>query len=382
MKRDIEPRTRRRVRTDDRDIYSSSDIAATHKANVSHKKPKRHNTGVVVCLNILLSLLLSVCLVVAIGLPILMNSRLFTDSSVTREKEFDKVITSEASDSVQYILIAGTDEGKNLTDIMMVACFDMKRGTANILQIPRDTYIGADIPSSKMNAVYGHPKDGQTKINGLLRRVNEFFGLPIDHYITVTLSAFRSIVDAVGGVDVYVPENIYRAYGEADHAYNFYKGMNHMDGNMAEAFVRFRRDYAMGDYKRIQMQRSFYSAFIKKCLTMSSSQLLNVATEIYDEMTTDMTVSEVLDLASMAQSVGSEKIRFFAVPGQPLYYNGVSYFSIHKDDYLTMLNQHFLPYTVPIKEENLLAIELYSIVGIYKEETYIEDKESIESYLE
>lgn len=383
MKRDIEPRSRKRVKNDSRDIYSSSEAAIRSKSNISHKKPKRYATGIVVCLNILLSLLLVICLTFSIVVPVLMHSRMFTDSTADREQEFDQVLTSQASDSVKYILVAGTDEGRNLTDIMMIVCFDMKKGTANILQIPRDTFIGEDIPTGKMNAVYGNPKDGQTKINGLLRRINEFFGLPIDHYITVTLSSFRTIVDAVGGVDVYVPRNIYRAYNEGNRSYDFYKGMNHMDGQMAEAFVRFRRSYGMGDLDRVQMQRSFYSAFIKKCLTMSGTQLISIATDIYDEMTTDMTIAEALELASMAQSVSADKIRFFAVPGQPVnFYNGRSYYSVHKDDYVAMLNQHFLPYTIPIKEENLLVMELHDELGLYKEGSYIEDKESIESYLE
>ncbi len=371
MKRDIE--NRKRKSNDDYDIYSFS--------GGSHKKPKRYSKGFVAVINVLLSILLVTCITASAGSAYLMYGRGWKDSNVSRKEEFKDVVGSNENTPVQYFLIAGMDEGRSLTDIMMIVCFDMEHKTANILQIPRDTFIGQDIPTGKMNAVYGHPEDGQTKINAMLRRINNFFGLPIDHYITVDLNAFRVIVDAVGGVDVYVPSTIYNAFNEGRNYYTFYEGMNHMDGQMAEAFVRHRKSYGMGDLGRVQAQRNFYSAFIKKCLTMTNSQMIDAATGIYKDITTDMTLAELIDFATIAQGLKTKDIQFHAVPGQSCTFNGISYYSVHKEDFVTMLNQYFLPYTVPIVEDNLLVVELHSYLGHPKYNSWIEDKDNIDAYL-
>ncbi|MBR3844912.1 MAG: LCP family protein, partial [Clostridia bacterium] len=293
-------------------------------------------------------------------------------------------ISQSESDDVQYFLVAGTDEGENLTDIMMVVCFDMKANAANILQIPRDTFIGVDVPTSKMNAVYGQAprEEGQTNINVMLRRINDYFGLPIDHYITVSLTAFRGIVDAVGGVDVYVPETIYNAFNEEREYFTFEKGINHFNGEKAEAFVRHRRSYVMGDLGRVQAQRNFYAAFIKKCLNMSYSQMAAAATSIYDEVSTDMKLVDILAFAKDAQKLSVENIKFYAVPGQSGTYsvNGrqaLSYYSIHKQEYVDMINANFMPYSDGITADSLLIDELHTTY----QQSYIEDKENITGYL-
>ena len=371
MKRDIDSKNRNRREYDDYDIN-----------RFTRPAKKRYSKGLVAVVNVLLSILLVTCITASAGSAWFLYGRGWSDSDQSRKEEFKDVTGSNDNTPVQYFLIAGMDEGRSLTDIMMIVCFDMEKQTANILQIPRDTFIGDDVPTGKMNAVYGHPEDGQTKINAMLRRINNYFGLPIDHYITVDLTAFRIIVDAVGGVDVYVPETIYNAFNEGREYYTFYAGMNHMDGKMAEAFVRHRRSYSMGDLGRVQAQRNFYSAFIKKCLTMNNSQMIDAATGIYKDITTDMTLAELIDFATLAQGLKSKDIKFHAVPGQACNHNGISYYSIHKDEYVELLNQYFLPYTVPITEDNLLIMELYSILGSPKYESWIEDKDSIDSYLE
>ncbi len=316
-------------------------------------------------MNILLSVVLVFSIIGTLGCTALISWD-FSDSG-DATADMSNVLSS-ANEDAHYFLVAGTDESESLTDIMMVVCFDTKKNTAEILQIPRDTFIGLDVTTCKMNAVYSNAprEEGQTSINTLLRRINDYYGLPIDHYITVTLSAFRDIVDSVGGVDVYVPSTITNAFNSNDNRYTFYEGMNHMDGEMAEAFVRHRKSYAMGDIGRVEAQRSFYSAFIKKCLNMTYSQITSAATKIYDQVTTDMKLVDILGYAELALKLDTENINFHAVPGQ--FWNGspapgyqsLSYFSIHKEEYVELINTYFMPYSEGIKVEDLLIEELHT----------------------
>ncbi len=347
----------------------------------SKKKDKRYPKGLVIAINTLLS----VVLVVSILGTTACAALLYMDFSDSGDAIADmSEISKSQSNDVEYFLVAGTDEGENLTDIMMIVCFDLKANKADILQIPRDTFIGVDVPTSKMNAVYGQAprEEGQTNINVMLRRINDYFGLPIDHYITVTLSAFRDIVDAVGGVDVYVPDTIYNAFNEDRQYFTFQKGMNHFNGEMAEAFVRHRRSYVMGDLGRVKAQRNFYAAFIKKCLNMSYTQMATAATSIYDQVSTDMKLVDILAFAKTAQNLKVENIKFHAVPGQSGTYsvNGrqaLSYYSIHKQEYVDLINQYFMPYSNPITADSLLIDELHTTY----QQSYIEDEENMTGYL-
>lgn len=349
--------------------------------NHSKKKEKRYPKGLVVAINTLLSVVLIVSVLGTTACAALLYMD-FSDSG-DAVADMSEISKSESND-VEYFLVAGTDEGENLTDIMMVVCFDLKANKADILQIPRDTFIGVDVPTSKMNAVYGQAprEEGQTNINVMLRRINDYFGLPIDHYITVTLSAFRDIVDAVGGVDVYVPDTIYNAFNEDRQYFTFEKGMNHFNGEMAEAFVRHRRSYVMGDLGRVKAQRNFYAAFIKKCLNMSYAQMATAATSIYDQVSTDMKLVDILAFAQTAQNLKVENIKFHAVPGQSGTYsvNGrqaLSYYSIHKQEYVDLINQYFMPYSAPITVESLMIDELHTTY----QQSYIEDEENMTGYL-
>ena len=115
-------------------------------------------------------------------------------------------VVQSPTEDVSYFLITGTDLSGDLTDIIMVVCFNIKDKTANILQIPRDTYIGSDIDSGKINAVYESAKrKAPSRIDVMMKRINDYLGLPIDHYAVVSILAFRKIVDVLGGIDVEVP---------------------------------------------------------------------------------------------------------------------------------------------------------------------------------
>ena len=310
--------------------------ASVKKEKVSKKKR--------IIINVILSVVLAVSLVFDAGALVLMLEP--TESSAGAKKEMENVVKSDNKD-VTYFLVVGTDEGSTLTDIMMLVCFDHGAKKINILQIPRDTYIGSDIPTGKINATYGAAKEGESKINFLMKRINTHLGLPIDHYVTVSIPAFRKVVDAVGGVDVYVPKSM-SSYDSFDVLHHFSEGMNHLNGNEAEAFVRHRQSYAMGDLGRVEAQRNFYAAFLKAIMEMSYGEMASVATKCYSDFNTSMAIGTIIGYAQEVQKMSMDDIQIFSVPGQSGTFapNGqaLSYYSIHKQEFVDLINEHFLPY--------------------------------------
>ena len=316
-------------------------------------RKKKKGNGKRIAVNAVLSVVLVLCILVAAvaikypnAFSILFNGLRSADGEDVSQ-QMEDVVQSPTED-VSYFLITGTDLSGDLTDIIMVVSFNIKDKTANILQIPRDTYIGSDIDSGKINAVYESAKEGQSRINVMMKRINDYLGLPIDHYAVVSISAFRKIVDVLGGIDVEVPVHM-RANDTEEVWYEFDKGWNHLNGGMAEAFVRHRDSYAMGDLGRVEAQRNFYAAFIKEMLSMSLGEMAGVADKCFHDIATDMGVGQILSYASAAKGMSMENISFYAVPGQPGYYSpqGVqrSYYSIHKKEYVDLINEHFMPYS-------------------------------------
>ena len=150
------------------------------------------------------------------------------------------------------ILVAGVaSEGylSGLADAIRVVRVDFQTGKVSVVAIPRDLWVdisgAADhgVEKGKLNQAYFYGTevmdffDGSGKGPGLLAyTLNAEFGLEIDHYLAVNLHAFRNIVDAIGGVDVYLPEPVYtKWFGEP----KLFKkaGSHHLTGKEAEKII-------------------------------------------------------------------------------------------------------------------------------------------------
>ena len=145
------------------------------------------------------------------------------DSSLITEKELQQQ-TEQQSKGIftppirTNVLITGVDKAENLTDVIMVASFISTTGNINLASIPRDTYInfeGKDLetlrkinrkaPSHmKLNSVYAYTK--KTNMDMLKATLEDKLGIKIDYYVKINLDAFKSIVDAVGGIYFDVPK--------------------------------------------------------------------------------------------------------------------------------------------------------------------------------
>ena len=345
-------------------------------------RKKKKRVGLIVT-NVVTSIVLVLSILTMSGM-VMLNMR-FQDQSMGEVDDGGIVesltgIVKSTNENVTYFLILGTDEQNTLTDVIMVGCFDHGNSNLNILQIPRDTYIGSDIPSGKVNAVYGNASKGQSKIEFLIKRINDYFGLPIDHYVLVQLSAFRNVVDAVGGVDIDLPNALEVSDSATYEFYTIGPGLTHLDGRQAEGFVRNRSGpgYASGDMARVEAQRRFYAAFAQKVMNMGLASMVKIVTSCYDQFKTDMSVGQMLGYAKELRQVSMDSINIYAVPGQAGYYTppgmrqNLSYYSIHKDDYVDLINEHFLPYDDPISESDLKIDELHT----QKTQSWIKDGES------
>ncbi|WP_225626852.1 LCP family protein [Streptomyces werraensis] len=211
----------------------------------------------------------------------------WADSKLNREVDLSKVIERpEKGEGTNYLIVGsdsreglsdedkkrlrtGSSEGKR-TDSMMILHTGGNGPT--LISLPRDSNV--EIPTfkgSESGKIY-QGTGRQVKLNAayaedgpeLLVRTVEFnTGLHIDHYVEIGFAGFANIVDAAGGVEIDIPQDIKDTKSGAD----FRKGKQTLNGEEALAFVRTRYALAGSDLDRTKNQQKFLSALANQVAT-------------------------------------------------------------------------------------------------------------------
>ncbi len=225
------------------------------------------------------------------------------------------------------ILVLGADHGVGAdkgvgvarSDTIMLMRFDPKTHSISELSIPRDTRV----------PVEGH---GETKINEAffwggpalaIKTIHEFSGVPIDHVMIVTFKGFPRLVDAVGGVDMYVPETV-STVASLGRPVTFKKGRYHFDGKYAMLYVRIRK--VDDDFHRAARQQLFIQALEKKILQPRNIlKLPEIGKQFMSGLDTDLTARQILELAYLKWRTPNKNVHKYVMEGTPQYIDGVSY---------------------------------------------------------
>ncbi len=208
------------------------------------------------------------------------------------------------------------------TDTMILLNIDPKSKTVNAISIPRDSkvYLPKGMGVQKINAAHAIGGIGMT-----IQTVEDTLGVHIDKYVMFHDDAVRAIVQALGGVDIYVEKNMhYNDYAGNLHI-NFSKGKHHLTEKDAVEYLRFRHD-ALGDIGRTQRQQWFLRgllADLQKPETITKiPKIISVANKY---IKTDMSVYEMTQYASLAKGFDMDNIEIAMLPGAPNKHGYISY---------------------------------------------------------
>lgn len=265
----------------------------------------------------------------------------------------------------QNILLLGVDSNGSKTDpwtgtrsdTIVLLNIDPKTRSVNAISIPRDSkvYLPSEYGVQKINAAHALGGIRLTK-----QTVEETLGVRVDRYIVVSDEAVRKLVDAVGGVPIYVEKNMhYNDYSGNLHV-NLTKGEHILNGREAIGYLRFRHDM-LGDIGRTQRQQWFLRGLLEKIQTPQAitklPQMLNIATTY---VKTDLSLYEMSQYAALAKSFDINKIEVATLPGGPNKKGSTSYWILDPDKTQEVVNRLIYRDKPPVSEEKFVAGIMYS----------------------
>lgn len=228
------------------------------------------------------------------------------------------------------VLLLGSDarpgEKVGRTDTIIVANADGRAGRLAFLSIPRDTLVkipGHGLDKINAAAFYGGPEL-------TARVVSDLIGMPVRYYVLVRWEGFKNIVDLLGGVTLEVEKDMhYVDYSDGpEYAINLKRGLQHLNGAQALAYVRFRGD-ALGDISRTERQLKFLSALTREAMRPSTlARLPQLLPELARQVETNLGPRQILAMAQAAHLFAKGEILTQTLPGRFLNKNGVSYWEV------------------------------------------------------
>jgi len=227
-----------------------------------------------------------------------------------------------------------------LSDVMLLVQFEPEKKKIAMLSIPRDTRTEIEgYGTRKINAanVEGGPALTAKTVSNVLG------GTGIDRYIRINVLGVEKLIDALGGVTVYVPKDMkYR--DDSQHLYiNLKAGKQHLNGTQTLQLLRFRHD-ELGDIGRIQRQQIVIRALIDQSLNpMTWKELPKILNVVKDNIDTNLTVEELVALVGFSVRTNRSNMQMFMLPGR-FSENGeydASYWIPSKNGIAKLMTQHF-----------------------------------------
>lgn len=248
---------------------------------------------------------------------------------IDRKLAFDEPEASEVSAATtasfplapRYVLLLGSDARKgdevSRTDTMVLVRIDVVANKLTLISIPRDTMVELEgHGTQKINAAYAF--DGAS---GSVKAVADLLDVPVSDVAVIRFDGIATLVDAVGGITVDVPVEVY----DPDYTgLSLSAGPQQMDGKTALLFSRVRHGFALGDYQRQIDQQLVLKALVEKMRTLSPVDLAGVASQAGDVIDSSLHCYNLFPIA-LRMLAGSPTVYQTSLPSTTEMVDGVSY---------------------------------------------------------
>ncbi|HET9913345.1 MAG TPA: LCP family protein [Anaerolineales bacterium] len=233
--------------------------------------------------------------------------------------------------AVMNILAIGSDaRGQHylygLADVIRLVRVDFVNARVVILEVPRDLWVEIpeiadhyDITQGKLNQAYLYGNkglgyyDGPGEGPGLLARTLDLnFGARPDHYLAVNMLTFEAIVDAIDGIDVYLPYEISVKSKKNPKGFGIPPGQHHIDGETALWIARIRQYHT---FSRAENQNIVMCALRKKLLSPAVVPAIPELIRTFQRyVQTDLSPEQINQLACLATQMKGTDVVFASFP--------------------------------------------------------------------
>lgn len=365
-------------------------VSLAQRANIKNtpNKPKKrkskNKTGLVV---LLLVVLLATTTFLIVG-GIWLSKRMKADEHnpdlvpLTAHTKTPDAYTK----SMAYYLVGLFGEDKtSAVDTLAVVCWDKKKDSLSILQLPQDTYLGDSgrWAVNRLADVWANPKPIDwctscrrsvtaeeinedkrhtvcnttiTQMTGsasqdLYAVVNSLLGLPIDGHLLIPQQALVKLVNLVGGIDIDLDAAM------TVEGISYKKGVQLVDGNGALYYATNRKTGITNDIQHAVKQRKVLLSLFQRLTHVDSNKLsgsilgplMNGSTPIYSNLKR----ADIIQLIEDMRGVKPEAMTAYMLPGEQAKAGGKTYFTANRASLLTLLNESFVPYGPKVTEAQL-----------------------------
>jgi LCP family protein required for cell wall assembly len=235
-------------------------------------------------------------------------------------------LAGEKEGRINILLLAvggAGHQGEDLADTIMLASIEPSTNKAALLSIPRDLYV--QVPDeqyfSKINAVhaYGESQESGEGPRLLKEVVEDITGQAVHYYVRVDFTAFKGIVDAVGGVNIQNETSFFDYW----HKISFPAGTEKMNGERALAYVRARyiEGSEGGDFKRAARQQQVLLALREKVFSVQTAfdptRVSAILDSLSENIRTDMELWEMRRLYELARLTEPSKVHSVVLTSGP-----------------------------------------------------------------
>ncbi len=255
----------------------------------------------------------------------------------------------ETVDDPFYMLLLGVDRNEDRaqsseygeedsayrSDTIILARIDPPQKQVTLVSLHRDLLVDmGDYGVNKLNNAYSFGGPSYA-----IEVVSELAGVPISHYAEVNFDEFDALVDSLGGIEVDVPMDI----DDPNAGAPISAGPQTLDGAQALTLCRSRHaydDYGDGDVFRAANQRMVIAAIAKKVMAVDPLTLANTISQLAEMVTTDMSVTDLLHLASEMRGIDLDKNVYSGMtPTTSLYQDGGWYELLDTEAWQTMMQR-------------------------------------------
>ncbi|MCI6533598.1 MAG: LCP family protein [Lachnospiraceae bacterium] len=240
----------------------------------------------------------------------------------------------QKDDEVYNVLLVGTDSrdpnsDMGRSDSMMLVSFNKKENKSTVVSFLRDSLVDIDgYGKSRLGHTYAYGGVGLT-----INTINKTYDLDIQNYITINFENLVGIIDEIGGVKVYISEEEAEYYRQNGMP-NIQSGDVILTGSQALAHARNR---TLGsDFERTRRQRSvMYGIYRKVIEDKDPSSILSLINYCMNQVETNMSVTEIYDMAKDVLAVDNLKMQQASLPQDGTYtditYEGMAVLEIDFD---------------------------------------------------